>query len=174
MKRWCTKTAAHVGVVGAIALLVALASIIEAAVTTYSPAPHASSHSTEVGSIRYSTPVEGFLVVDITTSGVTDQTIALDDQLAGYVERVVYSHNGNDASWSLTIIDHEGVTLYANAAANASADPYSHVVTCDDVEGNPYGGAPFAGGLSVAIADADDGTGDAVSVRLYIREAWRR
>jgi hypothetical protein len=144
------------------------------ATVTYSPAPHYSAHSEPMGSIRYTTPVEGFVVVDVATSGVTDQTIELDDLMAGYLERVVYSHNGNDASWSLTIADHEGVTLYSDATSNAGADPCSYVVTCSDLDGNVFGGPPFADGLSVSIADADGGTGDAVSVRLYIREAWRR
>jgi hypothetical protein len=155
-------------------MLIAVLACIVYADAIYLPAPHYSSHADTGSPVRYSTPVEGFLVVDVTTSGVGDQTIDLDDQLAGYIERIVYSHNGNDASWSLTITDHEGVTLYADAAANAGADPVSRVVVIDDADGNGFGGPPFAGGLSIAIADADDGTGDAVTVRLYIREAWRR
>jgi len=33
---------------------------------------------------------------------------------------------------------------------------------------------PFAGGLSIVIADADDTGGTAITVKLYVREAWRR
>lgn len=155
-------------------IVISVLACIVCADAVYWPAPHYSAHDDTGSPIRYSTPVEGFLVVDVTTEGVADQTIALDGELAGYLERIVYSHNGNDASWSLTITDHEAVTLYVDAAANAGADPVSRVVVIDDADGNGFGGPPFAGGLSVTIADADDGTGDAVSVRLYIREAWRR
>lgn len=149
-------------------------AVLAMAAVTYSPAPHSSAHREPMGSIRYAYPAEGFLVVDVETDGVTDQTIELDELMAGYIERIVYSHDGNDAAWSLTLADHEGVTLYSDAASNAASDPCSYVVTCEDAAGNVFGGPPFAGGLSISIADADGGTGTAVSVRLYVREAWRR
>lgn len=142
--------------------------------TSYTPAAHYSAHSVTSGPGRFTTPVEGFLVIDVATTTVADQTITLDSQLSGYLERIVYAHNGNDASWSLTVTDESGVALYANAAASAAADPYSVIVTEEDSVGNVYGGVPFSGALSIAIADADGGTGDSITVRLYVREAWRR
>ncbi len=138
------------------------------AATTYTAPPPASSRSGTWAPNRYATPVDGLLVIDVATTTVADQTIALDSDLAGYLQRIVYSHDGDDSSWKLYVKDAAGVSIYSDVACDATADPASAIPNYGT------GGVPFAGGLSVQIADADDGTGSVISVRLYIREAWRR
>jgi hypothetical protein len=116
----------------------------------------------------------------VTTADINDVTIALDEDLAGYLKRVVFSHDGNDTDYTVTVTDASGATLFSKADANALADPYSYAVSHSDTGSTEFVGVPFAGGLSVQIADANQarafytGDGNNVTVRLYIRESWRR
>jgi hypothetical protein len=158
------------------ALLVALAVLTAALVAASSyTAPLPSSSRRVVGwpPNRYAVPIEGLMIVDVNTT-VADQTLALDPDLCGYLERVVIDHNGNDLSWSLRVKDAHGVQLFAKNALNAAADPNSYAVSHTDPGGTRFAGVPFFGGLSIRIANANDRAGDAIAIRLYIREAWRR
>lgn len=165
----------RIGRIGLIAAVVGLAAVVAwAAGTAVVTAPVPSGARSGRATNRFAEPVEGFATVLVTTDGVTDQTVTTDAEMSGYLERVVYSHNGNDAAWTLTVTDASGVVLHTDTAADATSDPHSYIVSASDSAGNPYGGVPFVGALSIAISDADGGTGTAVSVLLYIREAWRR
>jgi hypothetical protein len=149
------------------AVMVALVLSLAWAATTYMAPPPTSARS-GAATNRYALPEAGLIVVKVVTVGVADQTIALDPDLAGYLQRIVYSADGTDASWKLTITDASGFAVFSDLAISAVTDPCSVIAN--------YGtrGIPFAGGLSVTIADADDGGGTAATIWLYIEEAWRR
>ncbi len=164
----------RIGRIGPIAgLLLAAVAAAWAATTTYTAPPPAGSRR-DWATNRYASEEQGFLVVDVTTSDINDVTLALDTALAGYLQRVVYSHDGNDSSYKLYIKDAAGIAIYSDTDANAVNDP------CSAVCSYGTGGVPFLGGLSIQIADANQarvhyaGDGNNVTVRLYIREAWRR
>jgi hypothetical protein len=146
--------------------LCGLAAVALAA-TTYTAPPPQSSRSDWMTN-RYALPQEGLLVVKVTTATVADQSITLDSNLAGYLQRVVATHNGNDASWTLTVTaTADGAAIFSQTC-NATDDPNSFLANYGT------GGIPFAGGLTVSVAGADGGTGDVITVWLYVREAWRR
>ncbi len=119
---------------------------------------------------RYANAFEGLIYWDHTTEDVNDVTLSLDPLLTGYLERVVAAHDGNAPAWAISVTDSSGAVLAARTI-DADADPCS-VVCCPPV--------PFAGGLTVAIADANQnrpwvtGDGNDVRIRLYLREVWRR
>lgn len=137
-----------------------------AAATFVAPPP--ASVRTDWTTNRYALPAEGLLVWDYTTADVNDTSISVDPNLSGYLQRVIFSADGNDGTWSLTVSDAAGIALFSRTDCNMVNDPCSYV--CDYA----LGGLPFSGGLSVAIADANDGDGNNISLRFYLREAWRR
>jgi len=146
--------------------VLALVGVALAAITYVGPAPYSSR--TDWMTNRYTTPVEGLLAVDVVTPDVNDSSTSLDANLCGYLQRVVFAGDGNDGAWSLTLSDAAGATVFARTDCNMVNDPCSYV--CD----YGPGGIPFAGGLTVAVADANDGDGNDIAIRLYVREAWRR
>ncbi len=157
-----------------ITLSLLAAAVAAWAATTYTAPPPASSHAGSWSPNRYAFEYQGLLVVDVQTPDINDVTTALDGNLAGLLQRVVYQHDGNDPSWKLYIKDVNGITLYSDLDVNAVNDP------CSAVCNYATGGVPFLGGLSVQVADANQGRahypgdGNNIKVRLYIREAWRR
>lgn len=157
-----------------VALLLGIAMVSWAA-TTYT-APTSYGERSDRVSHRYATPVQGLMVVEATTTTQSDQTVAIDTNLSGYLDRVTITHDGNDAAWSLSITDTDAVTLFTKADLNAADDPCSFIVSFPSADGTYYGGVPFVGGLTLTIADANT-TGvaaTAIHVKLYVREQWRR
>jgi hypothetical protein len=132
---------------------------------TYTAPPPAGAHR-DWATNRWAEPVEGLEIVDLVTPDVNDVTLATETDLAGYLQRVVYSHDGDDTAYGIAITDGLGAEVWARTDCNALADPCSYVAA--------YGGVPFADGLRVAVTDANDGDGNNVTVRLYLRHAWRR
>ena len=157
------------------ALWVAFLSLEILAATTYT-IPTPSGERSDRVTNRYATPIQGMLVVESTTTTQDDQTLTLDSNLSGYLDRVVITHDGNDAAWTLSIKDTDSVTLFTKADLNASNDPCSYIVSYPSADGTYYGGVPFSGGLTLTIADANTSgtTNTAIHIKLYVREAWRR
>lgn len=157
--------------IGLIVGLVVIAAAAAIAATTYTVPP---STRTDWSTSRYTPPSEGLLVVDVVTPDVNDVDYLVDPNLGGYLQRIVYHHDGNAPAWTLCVRDAAGLALYTDADANAVTDP------CGVICNYAGGGIPFLGGLTVQVADANQnrahhaGDGNNVSVRLYIREAWRR
>ncbi len=155
---------------GWIAVGLLLAACLAMATTYTAPVPRSSR--TDWMTNRYASPVEGLIVVDWTSADINDVSEALETQLSGYLQRIVWDHDGNDGEWSISVADAAGVTIFSDDDANAVNDPCSYV--CDAP------GIAFHGGLTLSIADANngrawaDGDGTEVTVRLYIREAWRQ
>jgi hypothetical protein len=161
-------------------MLLLVAGAAAWAATTYVAPPPSSSRSGDWAPNRYAVPVEGLLRIAIVTDDLNDVSIALDSDLAGYLERVVYSMDGNAPSWDLTITDADGFAIWADTDANGVTDPCSLAASLSDPGGTEFAGVPFAGGLTLAIADANQnrahysGDRNNVTIVLYIREAWRR
>lgn len=171
----------RISLIGLLLLVFLAAAAAVWATATYTAPPPAGSRS--AGSTnRYAAPVEGLAWIDIVTDDINDVTIELDPDLAGYLERVSWSHDGNDTSWSLSILDDQGNTLWSTVDANALGDPNTAIAALADEAGTSlYGGIPIGGGaLSLVVADANQarahysGDGNAITVRLYLREVWRR
>jgi hypothetical protein len=114
------------------------------------------------------------MVADIRTADPNDQTLTLDPNLAGYLDRVVIDHTGTDAAWSLTVTDTDGVTLWSKD--DCDANTASYILTFPTLEGSYIAGIPFAGGVTMAIADANLAGEDvnSIHIKLYLRETWRR
>ena len=167
------------GVVGFVLVVLAVMGAWTMAGTTYTAPDHISSRPTNYLN-RYAAPVEGLIVVDVVTDDVNDVSVAIDPQLCGYLERVTYHTDGNAPAWKLTIRDADGFAIFADAECNGVTDPCSLAVSHSDAGSTEFRGVPFWGGLTVAIADANQdralyaGDGNNVTVRMYIREAWRR
>lgn len=139
--------------------------------TTYTAPSSVTTRSGGSGS-RYRAPERGLMVVRHTTDDINDVTEALTDpggrtDISGYLQRVVFSSDGNDGTWSLSITDANGATLFARTDCNMVNDPCSYVF-------NAGAGVPFVGGLNLVIADANDGDGNDIDVILLIEEVWRR
>ena len=115
-------------------------------------------------SARYLESREGLTTVDLVTPDGLPDSYTIDEYLSGYLERIVIAGEGTDAAWSLTIEDAWGGTLFD---AN-DLDMTAGVVAYDGQR------LPFVGGLVVTVADTTAGTADAILIRLYIDEAWRR
>lgn len=112
--------------------------------------------------------VDDMYIVSITTDGVTDQSASVAGGVSGTLQRVVFSGDGNDEAYDVSITDVDGATVFSSTGNSMVTDPYSYV--------SDYGtgGVPFYGGLTVSLANADDGDGNNVDIRLYIKRPGSR
>lgn len=147
-------------------LCIAFAAFV-AGVTTY------VTPGTKTPQNRFYDPHSGVTAVDLAITSA-NQTVSLDSTMAGYLTRIVYWADGTDSAYTITVTDTSSCTLFTKADCTAVGDPYTYVTTILDTSGNSYGGIPFIGGLSVTLADANDGDTTAVNIRLYVSEQWRR
>jgi hypothetical protein len=158
-----------------IAYLLLSTTLLLIGAVTYSP-PTPLGSRTNWQTVRYSTPVQGLMTAVVDTTTQSNQTITLDPNLSGYLDRITITHDGNDVAWSCTVRDTDSVTLWSKADLKATNDHCSYNVSFPDSSGNAIPGVPFIGGLSVVIANADTtgATATAIHVKLYIWESWRR
>lgn len=125
--------------------------------------PLERSRRSDKGSARYLPVEEGLTAIDFTlTNPMIAGAYTVDEDLAGYLERIVILTDGDDTAWSLSVADSLGGVLFAAA----DLDMTDEVVSYDGQK------LPFQG-LVATITDFDDETTESIQVRFYVRETWR-
>ena len=129
---------------------------------------------------RYYNPYTGIVVLDLVTTDINDTTFTVTDPPYGYIDRIVITHDGNDPAYEVSITDASSYDIFDVDDVNAVNDPCSYAVSMSDYGSTEFAGVPYYGGLTITVADANQarafvaGDGNDVTVRLYLREQWRR
>ena len=116
-----------------------------------------------------------FKVVSITQTGTppADFTEAIDS-IYGFVYRIVIDVTGTDGDYTITLADENGITIFTKASLDSdpTAD-FAYAVYEDDTEGNPWAGVPVGGTISLTMADGDDASLTAITVKIYYLNFWK-
>ena len=120
------------------------------------------------GRARYS----AFKVCTITQDAKADFT-ETTEEIYGIILRITIVATGTDTSFSITLADENAKTILTKSGLSTASDPYGYAVYEDDTEGNPWAGVPVAGALSLTMADGDDATLSAITVKIYYMSFWK-
>ncbi len=115
---------------------------------------------------RQRIPYQGLFCYELVSPDGLPGSYATDENLSGYLRRIVIIPVGSDDAWSLTIKDAFGGEVF-------SVDDLvmGEGVVAYDYDGE---GVPFVGGLVAVIAGTTGDTADGIWIELLIDETWRR
>ena len=125
---------------------------------------------------RVSRHIDGdgkFSVVTITETGTPpgDFTETLD-HIEGYIDSIVIDSTGTDTNYTITLTDENAVTIFSGANLTSASEPYRYAISEADTDGNDFRGARVSGTCSLTMADGDDASLTAITVKIYYRRCW--
>jgi len=115
---------------------------------------------------RQRIPYQGLFCYELVSPDGLPGSYATDENLSGYLRRIVIIPVGSDDEWSLTIKDAFGGEVFSVDAMDMGEG-----VVAYDYDGE---GVPFVGGLVAVIAGTTGDTADGIWIELLIDETWRR
>jgi hypothetical protein len=115
---------------------------------------------------RQRIPYQGLFCYELVSPDGLPGSYATDENLSGYLRRIVIIPVGSDDEWSLTIKDAFGGEVFSVDGMDMGEG-----VVAYDYDGE---GVPFVGGLVAVIAGTTGDTADGIWIELLIDETWRR
>lgn len=94
------------------------------------------------------------------------------DSIYGIVYRITIVPSGTDGDYDVALTDENSITIFEQTGLDS--DPtasFAYVLYEDDTEGNPWGGVPVGGAMTLTITDAAALTG--LTVSIYCFDFWQ-